>query len=239
MELHKLFQQVNNFTDARFGRRFQPSPEARLRKVRKRLIHEFNCESIIDVGANSGQWATGVRELGYSGKIFSFEPSDAFASLQVNSQYDTSWFIEKIALSNYLGVSPFYVSTNKNLSSSLLKPSGILHQNFAFDFEPPIEVNVKRLDSMDFNDDNLYLKIDVQGAEYEVISGAVGLMPNVSVIEFESSTIQLYEDEKNHYSIARLLIDFGFTPRQIVVTHWDDNLATVSLDSIFVKTKVS
>jgi hypothetical protein len=92
---------------------------------------------------------------------------------------------------------------------------------------------------MDFNDDNLYLKIDVQGAEYEVISGAVGLMPNVSVIEFESSTIELYEDEKNHYSIARLLIDFGFTPRQIVVTHWDDNLATVSLDSIFVKTKVS
>jgi hypothetical protein len=138
MELHKLFQQVNNFTDARFGRRFQPSPEARLRKVRKRLIHEFNCESIIDVGANSGQWATGVRELGYSGKIYSFEPSDAFASLQVNSQYDTSWFIEKIALSNYSGLSPFYVSTNKNLSSSLLKPSGILHQNFAFDFEPPI-----------------------------------------------------------------------------------------------------
>ena len=239
MELHKLFERVNNFTDARFGRRFQPSPEARLRKVRNRLIQEFNCESIIDVGANAGQWATGVRDLGYSGKIFSFEPSDAFASLQVNSKYDSSWFIEKIALSNYTGVSQFYVSTNSNLSSSMLKPSGILHQNFGFGFVTPIEVKVKRLDSIDFNGKNLYLKIDVQGSEYEVISGAVGLIPNVSVIEFESSTIQLYENEKNHYSIANLLIDYGFTPRQIVVTHWDANLATVSLDSIFSKSKAS
>jgi hypothetical protein len=121
----------------------------------------------------------------------------------------------------------------------LIKPGRILGQDFAFNFEPPIEVSVKRLDKTDLNDNELSLKIDVPGAEYDAISGDDELMPNVSVIEFAGSIIQLYEGKSIHYSIARLLIDFGFTPRQIVVTHWNEDLATVSLDSIYATRKAS
>jgi hypothetical protein len=90
VDLQKLFQRVNNFTDTRFGRRSQPSHEARLGKVRKELIQEFNFNTIIDAGANSSQCVTVVRELGYSGKIFLFEPSEAFDTLRINSRISSS-----------------------------------------------------------------------------------------------------------------------------------------------------
>lgn len=229
---------LNNLSDKTFGMRFQPSSEARLSKVRMRLIREFNCGTVIDVGANRGDWAKRVRQEGYRGEIVSYEPSNVYQYLEQRAKNDSSWKTRNVALSDALGFATFYTASNDNLSSSLLEPKEILHEHSHIQFSPGAQVCTTRLDNETFHGSDLYLKIDVQGAEQKVLSGAENLFSQLAVIEFESSIIQLYRDETNHYELANFLLEKGFQPQQVVVTHWDENLSTVSLDSIFYNSRI-
>jgi hypothetical protein len=85
---------------------------------------------------------------------------------------------------------------------------------------------------------NIYLKIDTQGNEMNVLLGLSDQINQVLVIEFESALIPLYKGETDHYEIAQYLISHGFKAKQIVITHWNQNKETISLDSIFVRAEV-
>ena len=231
--MRRIMGVVNNLIDLAFDKRIQPSSESRLSSIRDQLIIQFSCNTVIDVGANSGQWASKLRKSGYLGNIISYEPSDVFYELEKKAKNDTLWQVRKIALSNFSGYSTFFLASNSGLSSSMLKPKAILNQHLGIRFDNQVQVPVNRLDSEGIKGTNIYLKIDAQGADFKVLQGSFNLLPNVAVIEFESALVELYEGEGGHYSIAAWLIELGFQPKQIVVTHWDCSLATISIDSIF------
>jgi len=235
MSFRRVLSSFNNIADCFFGMRFQPSSEARLSKVRMRLIEEFECDTVIDVGANAGQWARKLRKSGYLDKIISYEPSNVFHELKENAKGDFLWSVKQEGLSDYSGIAPLYIASNNGLSSSFLKPKEILNQHSQIKFDQEIKTPVRRLDQDVFNSNRIYLKIDTQGSEYQVLRGAERMLSNISIIEFESALIQLYEGETNHYFIASWLIENGFEPVQVVATHWDRGFTTISIDAIFVK----
>ncbi|MFY7886822.1 MAG: FkbM family methyltransferase, partial [Dolichospermum sp.] len=60
----------------------------------QRLLAYHNIDLVFDVGANIGQYAKLLRELGYSGRIVSFEPlSSAYSQLKAVSEKDPLWEI--------------------------------------------------------------------------------------------------------------------------------------------------
>ena len=67
------------------------------------------------------------------------------------------------------------------------------------------------------------------------LRGSESSLQSCVAIEFESSLIDLYQGEATHYEIAEWLILRSFSPLQIAITHWDSELRTISLDSIFIK----
>lgn len=231
--MRNFFRILNNFTDQSFGMRFQPSPEARLGRVRLKLIEDYQCNVVIDVGANDGCWALDLRKSGYEKEIVSYEPSEAFYKLKSRANLDSLWTVHNMALTDVSNFTSFYIASNNNLSSSTLAPKEILNQHPQIRFRVGQKVPSIRLDSQVFKDGNLYLKIDTQGSEFKVLKGAIKLFSRISVIEFESALTELYDGEKNHYFISQFLLKNGFRPRQVVVTHWDKDLATISIDSIF------
>jgi len=233
----KFSKMINNFMDRAFGKRIHPSPEARLSSTRNQLIAQFACNLVIDVGANSGQWASRLRKTGYMGQIISYEPSSAFTDLEKKTAKDSFWRAKKIALSDCSGFTTFFVASNSGLSSSILQPKKILDYHSGIKFKSEIQVPITRLDSEGIEGSNIYLKIDTQGSEFNVLQGSLNLLPHISVIEFESSLAELYDGERSHHSISTWLISKGFQPRQMVVTHWDSQLATISIDSIFSRPK--
>jgi hypothetical protein len=112
-----------------------------------------------------------------------------------------------------------------------------LEQGFGISFGNTEEVEIKTLKEF-LNSNvisNIYLKIDTQGNEMNVLLGLSDQINYVSVIEFESALIPLYQGETNHYAIAQYLIRHGFKAKQIAITHWNQNKETISLDSIFVR----
>lgn len=112
-----------------------------------------------------------------------------------------------------------------------------MEQGFGISFEKTEEVEIKTLkEFLDLNViSNIYLKIDTQGNEMNVLLGLSDQIYHISVIEFESALISLYEGETGHYEIAQYLISHGFKVKQMVITHWNQNKETISLDSIFVR----
>jgi len=60
----------------------------------ERLLASYGVDCVFDVGANTGQYAEGLRNLGYKGRIISFEPlSAAHALLIENSRDDPEWVV--------------------------------------------------------------------------------------------------------------------------------------------------
>ena len=70
------------------------------------------------------------------------------------------------------------------------------------------KVNTKKLNEIDEKID--FLKIDVQGYEYEVLINGLEKLNNVKVIQIETSPFPLYQGEKNSSEIMKLLENSGF-----------------------------
>src|SRR5580765_3801725 len=55
-------------------------------------LKKLQIGTILDVGANEGQFACEVRANGFSGRILSFEPSSkVFPQLEARAQLDRNW----------------------------------------------------------------------------------------------------------------------------------------------------
>ena len=71
-------------------RRFNPENSDAAQYKRMLLTHGVNL--ILDVGANVGQFGQSLRDLGFKGRIVSFEPlSEARSRLLKTSEADLMW----------------------------------------------------------------------------------------------------------------------------------------------------
>ena len=101
------------------------------------------------------------------------------------------------ALGSSDGVTQFNVADN-SVSSSLKSPSSELEsEGIEFNSGKVIEVEVRKLDTV-FSDhkgasSKIFLKLDVQGAELEVLQGALESLPSVDGVLSEMNTMQLYQ----------------------------------------------
>ena len=84
------------------------------------FIHAQSISLVLDVGANTGQFATELRKQGYSGRIVSFEPvRDVFSVLSDNSEHDAKWSVVNVGLGKISGDSIINVSKQTEFSSIL------------------------------------------------------------------------------------------------------------------------
>lgn len=182
---------------------------------RARLIASYNITTVLDVGANAGYYAKQLREIGFKGRIISFEPlGSAYKELSENAKSDPLWETLNFALGSEGGQVEINIATN-SLSSSIL---GILpsHVDFAPEsyYVGKEKIIVKRLDSIFEkvcrNDEKVYLKIDTQGFEKKVIEGAGKVLHYIDTVQLEMSLVPLYEDELLFIEMMDLLNQKGY-----------------------------
>ncbi len=235
MQNSSLFRQINDALEKRFGLRIQPSAETRLARCRNYILSKYQVDCLFDVGANKGQYAQRIRRGGFTESIISFEPTRVFKDLINQMSGDEKWSGFQVALSDFTGRNSMFISSNEALSSSLLRPAGILAE-FDIDFSHQIEVEVRELDSFsDYLGEQNYLKLDVQGNEHFVLKGATSVLDSFCAVEFESALTPLYERESRFWELGSFLVNRGFRPEIVTPTHWSREGTLISLDAIFVK----
>jgi len=187
--------------------RYAPRNYPHLR--RPALLAEEGVDLVLDVGANDGSWALELRAAGFDGRIVSFEPlAESFAALEAAAD----WEVHRLALGNRPGPGRLHVTANRQ-SSSLL-PLGPRHARAAP--EAPVvreeEVEVARLDDLDVvrPGERAFLKLDVQGAELEVLRGAARTLAAVRVVEAELSAVELYDGQALLGEVVEHLRGSGF-----------------------------
>lgn len=184
---------------------------------RKQMLGFYGVDTVIDVGANTGQYSLELRhDIGYTSRIISFEPmSLAFSVLSERSAKDANWDIFNFALGDTASTAEINIAGN-SYSSSLL---GMLPSHLSSAPESAYTgkevVVIKTLDEifdgLNIHGKNIYMKIDTQGFESKVLNGAVKSLAKIDTIQMEMSLVPLYEGELLFVDMCKLMSEKGYT----------------------------
>jgi FkbM family methyltransferase len=175
--------------------------------------------TVIDVGANRGQFAVFALHRFPNAQLFCFEPlPKAHHKLTEVVGDNPQVRIEQSAIGTVDGRLSLNV-TRSDDSSSLLQPTALQLQTFPdTDAISSTDVRVSRLDNViSLADVRLpfLLKIDVQGFELEVLTGATHLLEGDGDILVESSFAELYAGQALADDVIALLHSSGYRLRGI------------------------
>jgi FkbM family methyltransferase len=176
--------------------------------VRESFRHKFvaiaeqnGIDTILDVGANTGQFGQALRRAKFAGQILSVEPlGAAFATLSRRAGRDRNWRAERAAVSSELGSLTINVAGN-SVSSSVL-PMLDMHAEAAPEsrYIATEEVPATTVDDLvaryQLQPEKTLLKIDVQGYELAVLEGAKATLPRIGAVRMELSLAPLYDGQK-------------------------------------------
>ncbi|MGH6898680.1 MAG: FkbM family methyltransferase [Geminicoccaceae bacterium] len=220
-------------------------PRKKARPLQAQLIavlDRFEISVILDVGANRGQYGALLREWGYRGRIVSFEPQAlAHAALERRAAADPGWQVApRMALGERDGEVEIEVSAESDMSS-ILPQSAFLREvspSSAVTHREPAPLH--RLDTVAGpyveQGDRVFLKIDTQGYEPQVLAGAGALLERLCGIQLEMSLVPIYQGERDFRTTFDQLVAAGFAPYLLLPGYFERKLARqLQVDGVFMR----
>jgi len=170
-------------------------PSERLSTARNFLLQK--CDFVVDIGAHDGTWISKVKKSGWTGNSLCIEPSqENYKKILSKNLVNTK--IMNIAIGNDNKRVNLNYASNRGLSSSLLDMN-----TYHLDAAPQIQyiskqkVTIKRLSSVlkDYDYRNMYIKIDTQGYELEVLKSIQDRdYHRITALEVESNLVEVYKN---------------------------------------------
>ncbi len=157
---------------------------------------------IFDVGANigpTGQYSQLFRQYFPGARIYAFEPNpSAYDDLCNATVSDKNQLNEKLALGDKVGMTTHFADQSLDKSELAGSNEIIFSEIFKFRQKPiKYQVKVDKIDSYcrkrKISKIN-FLKVDVEGSEYAVLSGAKYMLQNkkIDYIQFEFNIHNIY-----------------------------------------------
>jgi FkbM family methyltransferase len=182
----------------------------------RRLFSQHHFDLVLDVGANAGQFAKLCRIVGYQGRILSFEPSsDAHRRLLRASSGDPNWTVaDRMALGAAAGEIEINIAANSFSSSILPMLDSHLTADPKSTYLHKEKVPIQRLDDVvpaTTIHSRIFLKLDVQGFELQVIAGAPKTFSQAIAVQLEMSLTPLYQGETLMPEMSTMMAEHGLT----------------------------
>lgn len=205
-------------------------------------LSQFSFSTVVDVGANRGQFATIARRLFPDARIYSFEPLPGPATIFSKALGgDARVSLFNNAIGPEAKSATIYVTTRDD-SSSLLQPAAAQDDIFGVTTARTDQIRVRRLSDC-LGEAELrgpaLLKIDVQGGERDVLDGSSNLIDRFDAIYVECSFVEMYEKQPLYRDIARWMDAHQFQLAGVYNQHVDPRHGPVQADFLFVKAKPS
>src|SRR5215211_3879629 len=216
----------------RFGYRISKDASAR----RAAMMQALDVDTVLDAGANIGQYARRVRSAGYRGPIVSFEPlSGAFGELFAAASSDGEWDVHHVALSDHDGEAEINISHLDTWSSLLPRDDQAVAPQLAY--VATERVKTAQLDSLDAlrGARRAWLKSDVQGFELRVLAGAHNTLRHVVAVECEIVLEPLYAGQPSARQTVDYLDDRGFRLAAVDSGERRDTGRAVWIDAVFTR----
>lgn len=224
---------------------YAPAPAHRfLAGQRAFLLNELKVEVMLDVGANVGQYGGELRASGFAGTICSFEPgAGPFIALQRAAAASSSWEAHRFAFGRDVGQASLTTWPGEgSTAASLLKPvAGVSRMLGPADEEV---VHVSTIDAFlrarpDIAPGRSALKVDVQGSEGDVLSGAEDNLAAFALIELEVPLATWYEGGSSLSDLFRTLAPSHMPAAVMTERFVKDWRGAADVDAIFVRRDLS
>ncbi|HEX8336855.1 MAG TPA: FkbM family methyltransferase [Pyrinomonadaceae bacterium] len=213
------------------------------RNLRRGWLLDAGIRTVLDIGANKGQFARLAREVFPGAAIYSFEPlPDCFEALKTALPAGADFHPVNCAIGEAEGTLEFRRALHTP-SSSFLKMTGLHEEAFPESTggqeERTLSVAVRTLDSVAAElplRENILIKIDVQGYEDRVLAGGARTLGRATAVIMETSFLRLYEGQPLFDDIYRTMLGLGFDFQgnmEQMVSPADGRV--VQADSIFVR----
>jgi FkbM family methyltransferase len=186
----------------------------------RRQFDRLKIGCVLDVGANRGQYHDFLRDrVGYTGRIVSFEPIvDLAAALRRRAALEAPrWEIRACALGAAEEQRDLHVMRGRSYSSFFQPAEVAVKGRIAAKnvVERVERVMVRRLDDVVadgllLGPGGIWLKIDTQGWDLEVLRGAPRTLHAISGLQVELSAISIYQGMPDYLTVLGELRRLGF-----------------------------
>ncbi len=188
----------------------------------RRVLREWRVTSVIDVGANAGQFRQFlVNEVRFDGPVLSIEPiPELAAGLKARAARGSRWIVEEMALGPSTSTAEFRVTEGSEFSS-LLDPLDGVSQ--LFDGQPAVRKRITvQVDTIDrviqrhdrFLGERIYLKLDTQGFDLEAMCGLHSERERVVALQSEAAVKPLYNGMPTYHETIAAVEARGYTVSQ-------------------------
>jgi FkbM family methyltransferase len=202
------------------------------------FLSKLKIRTVLDIGANTGQFATQARQLLPEAVIHCFDPvREAYNSLSRLAAKDPRMFAYNVALGEE--EKDVVMEVNEYTPSSSILHMAPAHLR-AFPFTAhtkPERVRMIRLDTWASEaqiEPPLLVKLDVQGYEDRVLRGGTNTVRKAAVILTEVSFCELYEGQVLYDELYSTIRALGFRSAGMIQNLRDSTSRILSCDAIFV-----
>jgi FkbM family methyltransferase len=212
-----------------------------------RFFAKFEVDCVFDVGANEGQYARMLREIGYGGRIISFEPiPEAASHLRGLALNDPYWTVEEVALDETERRTTFNIMQSSEFSS-LKTPSHANTTNFTKEnaVARAIDVQTGRLEAFfkryraEFRFGRPFLKMDTQGNDLAVARGAGNHLTDFVGIQSELAVKRIYSDADDYRAALDFYKAAGFELSAFVPNNLGHFPVLIEIDCILFNPKAA
>ncbi len=204
-------------------------------------------QTVIDVGANTGQFASQISRIFPQAKMYCFEPlPEPFKALE-------RWAIEQdgrvkafnVALGENEGTVEMFYHTKHSPSSSLLASTAINKKYYPFiRSQMPVRVKLTTLDNalssvIRFLKPEILVKLDVQGYEDRVLRGGSKTLSMAVACVLEVSVDTLYYGQTEFKEVIMLFDQMGFYYAGNLEQVYASDGHVIYFDAVFVKQDTS
>lgn len=201
------------------------------------ILSTLSCNTIVDIGANRGQFALVTRYCFPEARIIAFEPlSEPACLFRCIFKDDERTTLYPIAIGTRKETTQMHIS-NHDDSSSLLPITPLQETLYPGTAETKLtKINVEPLSAMVTEPELIstaLLKIDVQGYELQVLKGCEDLLPFFNYIYVECSFVELYLEQALADEVITFLYNQNFRLKGIHNISYDRVGRAVQADFFF------
>lgn len=205
-------------------------------------LRSLNVGSVIDVGANVGQFAKMITEIFLNAKLYCFEPlPHAFQQLKDWAlTRDGRVQVFNLALGNSKGRVTMFQHDVHSPSSSLLETTTTARHFFPVtQQQSPVVVNLDTLDgvmeALPPLSPEVLIKLDVQGYEDRVIKGGMQTFKTARACIIELNVVPLYDKQATLLDVFHLMYELGFRYAGNIDQAATGDGCVLYVDSVFIR----
>ena len=203
------------------------------------VLSGLDCRTVVDIGANRGQFALVARQCQPHAGVISFEPVPAAAAkFRAVFAGDDRVTLHEAAIGPAPGNATIHISRRDD-SSSLLPITvtqvalfpGTAEVGTATVRVAPLREFVSAEDIQP----PAFLKLDVQGYELEALRGCEDLLDRFAYVYAECSFVELYGGQVLADEVIAWLRERGFRLRGVHNTEYDRGGCAIQADFLFAR----